>query len=133
MAIFKDGYFSFGGTNLSASCRAIAFEMGAEAQDTTAMGNDDRISAAGLRTYAFELEMNWAAGTTSVDSIFGTTAANSIAFIFKPTTAAVSATNPSYSGTAVRTAYSFGGAAGDQHIANVSLVAGSDLVRSTTG
>lgn len=133
MAIFKDGYFSWRGTNISPSCRAIAFEMGTEAQDSTAMGNDDRISAAGLGTYAIELELNWAAGsTTGIDSLFGSTAGKSGAFIFKATTAAGSSANPSYSGTAIRTAYSFGGAVGDQHIANVSLVAGSDLVRSTT-
>ena len=131
MAIFKDARFTWKGTNISSSCRAIAFEMGAEAQDDTAMGDDDRQFAAGLGTWAIEIEANWVAGsTTGLDSLFGTTAGKSGAFTFRPTTASISAANPQYSGTATRTGYSFGGAVGDQHVANISLVAGSDLVRA---
>jgi len=131
MAIFKDARFTWQGNNISAQCRAIAFEVGAEAQDATAMGNDDRINAAGLGTYAIEIEANWIAGsTTGLDHLFGSTAGKSGAFTFRPTTASISAANPQYSGTAIRTNYSFGGAVGDQHVANISLVAGGDLIRA---
>ena len=131
--IFKNPFFSFKGVNLSSSVRALAFEQGAEPQDKTAGGNDDRVNAAGLNTWALEVEFNWAAGSTnSVDTLFGSTAGREGAIVFRPTTAAISAANPQRSGTAVRSAYSLGGAIGDQHVASVSLVAGSDLAYATT-
>jgi len=131
MAIFKDGYFTWRGQNISAQCRSIAFELGTEAQDATAMGNNFRVNAAGLNTAAIEIEANWVAGsTTGLDSLFASTAGVSGAFAFKPTTAAISAANPQYSGSAVRTAYSMGGAVGDQHVANISLVAAGDVTRA---
>lgn len=131
MAIFKNARFTWKGQNISSSLRAVAFEVGAEAQDATTFANDDRINVAGLGTYAFELEANWVAGsTTAIDHLFGSTAGKSGAFTFRPTTAAISAANPQYSGTAIRTNYSMGGPVGEQHVATISLVAGSDLVRA---
>ena len=133
MAIFKDAFFSYKGQNISSSCRAIAVELGNEPQDSTAMGNDTRVNAAGLETFAIELELNWAAGsTTAVDSLFGSTGGVSGAFVFRPTTAGVSAANPQYAGTAMRQSYSFGGAVGDQHVANVSLIPAGDVTRTTS-
>lgn len=131
MAIFKDPFFSYQGVTVPV--RSLAFELGAEPQDATESSDNARQMAAGLDTWAIELEANWTAGsTTSVTHLFGTTAGKSGAFIFRPTTASQSASNPQYSGTAIRTNFGTGGSIGDQHIATVSFVAGSDITIAST-
>ena len=131
MALWKDARVTYRGTNISTSVRAAAFEMGSKAEADSAMGDDDEQFAAGLNTWAAELELRWVAGSTSgIDSLFGSTAGRSGAFTIRATTGAVSAANPEYSGTAIRTNYSFGGQHGSVNVANVSLAAGSDLTRA---
>lgn len=133
MAIYKNPFFSFKGQNLSSSIRSLAFEQGNETPDATAGGGEDRIAASGLNTWAMEIEFNWGAGTTgSVDRLFGTTNGRSGAIVFRPTTAAISTSNPERTGTAVRSSYSMGGAIGDQHTASLSLVAGGDMTYATS-
>jgi len=131
MAIWKDARVSWQSVNISTHVRAAAFEMGSKAEDDTVMGDDDEQFVAGMNTWACELELRWVAGsTTGPDHLFGSTGGQSGAFAIRATTAAISAANPNYAGTAVRTNYSFGGSVGGVNVANVSLVAGSDLART---
>lgn len=128
MPIFKDAFTSYDGTVFKA--RAVAVELGTEPQEDTQMGDQFRSMAPGLDTFSVEIEFNW--GSTTTDALFGTTAGKTGTFIFRPTTAGVSSTNPQYSGVMTRTNYTLGGPVGDQHVGSVSLVAGGDITRATS-
>lgn len=138
MAIWKNARVTWNGQTISSSVRAAALELGANAPDSTTMGDDwSEVAAGGLKTAACELELNWAAstGATAVDALFGSSArlGQSATLTIRPTTAAISATNPEYSGSFVVTAYTpFQGRVGDQHIANVSLSLAGALSRAVS-
>ena len=102
MAVWKDARVSWKGNVISSSVRALSMELGSDAPEATAMGDNWReFEAGGLKTASVEMEINWAAGsTTAVDSLFGSTGAlgQSGALTVRPTTGAIAAGNPEYSG-----------------------------------
>lgn len=135
MSVYKDARVTWGGVNVSASVRAASLELGAEAPDSTTMGDNWReFDAGGLKTAAIELELKWVAGSTSaVDSIFGSTSGLGVskATTIRATTSAISAANPEYSGNFICTTFTpFQGNVGDHHMANASLVLNGALTRA---
>ena len=137
MSVYKDARVTWGGVNISAFVRAAALELGADAPESTTMGDNwHEFEAGGLKTAAIELELKWAAGsTTGVDSIFGSTSGlgQSKATTIRATTAAISAANPEYSGSFICTAFTpFQGNVGDHHMANASLVLAGPLSRAVS-
>jgi hypothetical protein len=137
MAVWKDARVSWKGQVISSSVRALSLELGADSPEATAMGDNWRVfEANGMKTASVEMELNWAAGSTAaVDSLFGSTGnlGQSGALQLRATTAAVSASNPQYSGNFIVTNYTpFQGPVGDIHMANVSLQLAGALTRGTT-
>ena len=135
MAVWKDARVSWKGNVISSSVRALSMELGSDAPEATAMGDNWReFEAGGLKTASVEMEINWAAGsTTAVDSLFGSTGAlgQSGALTVRPTTGAIAAANPEYSGNFIVTSYTpFQGNVGDIHMANVSLSLAGALSRA---
>jgi hypothetical protein len=137
MAVWKDARVTWKGQDISSSVRAISLELGADAPEQTAMGDNWReFAAGGLKTAAVEMELNWGAGsTTGVDSLFGSTSnlAQSGAFTIRPTTGSIAAGNPQYSGNFIVTGYTPGsGEVGVNHQASVSLQLNGALTRAIT-
>jgi hypothetical protein len=135
MAVWKDARVSWDGNVISSSVRALSLELGADAPEATAMGDNWRqFEANGLKTASVEMELNWAAGsTTAVDSLFGSTGklGQSATLLLRPTTGSISASNPQYSGSFIVTGYTpMQGPVGDIHMANVSLQLAGALSRA---
>lgn len=135
--IYDDAYFTINSVNLSDHVKSLTLNYEAEAQDDTAMSDNTRSSLGGLKNWSVSVEFHqdYAAGEVDVTvfSLVGTSTAIEI----RPTSAAVSATNPSYTGNGMVTTYSpLSGAVGDILPATIEIVpskgAGtSDLSRNT--
>jgi hypothetical protein len=94
--------------DLSANVREIKIDMSAEDLDATAMGASSRAHAVGLRDDRMEITFLQDYAAAKVDATLAPLVSSSTGFtiVVKPTTAGVSATNPSYTMTALLFDYS---------------------------
>jgi len=109
---------------------SVAITHEAETQDETAMGDNSRSSLGGLKSWSVEIEalQDFAAGVMDAD--INTLVGTSANFYSRPTTAAVGATNPSYSGIVIVTSYGpIGGTVGDAAKVSISCLGKGDLNR----
>lgn len=131
--ILKNCYLELGGTTFTDHTVSVALTHEGETQDETAMGDNSRSYLGGLKNWSAEIEFlqDFAAG--SVDATINALVGTSGAFYCRPTTAAVGATNPSYSGVVIVTSYPpISGTVGDVAKASVSCLGKGDLTRGTT-
>lgn len=133
MPVLKDATVDIGGTDYSAFVRSVTLNYGAEETDDTAMGDDTRSAAGGLKEWDGEIEFfaGEGSGEPNADlfSQIGSTATTTI----KRDSAAVAADNPEYTGTALFTGETpVEGTVGDQQMNAVSFVAAGDLSRATS-
>jgi len=136
--IFKDAYFTINSVDLSDHVKSLTLNYEAETQDDTAMGDDTRSMLGGLKNWSASVEFHQDYAVGEVDVTIFSLVGTSTAIEIRPTSAVVSATNPSYTGNGMVTTYSpVSGAVGDVLPATIELVpskgAGvSDLSRNTT-
>jgi hypothetical protein len=127
-----DAFVSIGGVDLSDWVLSVTLPRGVESLDETAMGDTTRKGKGGLKTWNVEVEFkqDFAAGgpDATLDPLVGTTAT----IIVRPTSAAVSATNPNYTGTGLITNYQpFGNSVGDLATCSVSIESAGTMTRAT--
>lgn len=127
-----DAFVSIGGVDLSDWVLSVTLPRGVESLDETTMGATTRIGKGGLKTWNVEVEFkqDFAAGgpDATLDPLVGTTAT----IIVRPTSAAVSATNPNYTGTGLITNYQpFGNSVGDLATCSVSIESAGTMTRAT--
>lgn len=107
MAIFvaTDYKVTIGTTNVSANLTQAELSLEADEVETTAFGATYRTRIGGLKNGSLNLQFNQDFGAASIDSQFFPLLGSAVAFVITPSSTAVSATNPSYSGTALVTQY----------------------------
>lgn len=134
MATFAltDASVTINSVNLSAWVTSVTFPFSAEELDDTAMGDSTRSAAGGLKNWGPTIEFNqdFAAGgpDATIQPLVGTTTTISV----RPTSSAVSSTNPNYTGTVLVAEYSpFGNRVGEQATCSVRTVAAGDPSRAT--
>lgn len=130
--VLTDAFVSIGGVDLSDWVMSVTLPRGVESLDETTMGATTRINKGGLKTWNIEVELkqDFAAGgpDATLDPLVGTTAT----IIVRPTSAAVSATNPNYTGTGLITNYQpFGNSVGDLATCSVSIESAGTMTRAT--
>lgn len=136
--IYKDAYFLINSVVLSDHVKSLTLNYEAETQDDTAMGDDTRSMLGGLKNWSASVEFHQDFAAAEVDVTIFSLVGVSTDIEIRPTSAAVSATNPSFTGNAMITTYSpLSGSVGDVLPATIELVpskgAGtSDLSRNVT-
>ena len=100
-----DADVNIAGDNLSAFVKSVSLTLEKTAHDDTNMGDATHINLAGLRTWSVSVTFSQDfAGSAIADKLWdiydGTGRA---VIIIKPTSSAVSASNPSYTGTGILT------------------------------
>ena len=119
-------------TDFSDSIAAATLEISTDEQETTAFGADYRTRIAGLKDASISLDFHQDFGASSVDATLFPLLGSAVAFSITPTSEAVSATNPSYSGTAIVTAYSpFANSVGDLATFSVTWPVSGAVTRAT--
>ncbi len=127
--ILDDASVVVNGVDLSDHVQSVELTLGRETQDDTAMGHDARTNAAGLKVVescSITFHQDFAAGEVdaTIWPLYDNKTSHTV--VIKPTSAAVGATNPTYTLTGYVSSYPpIGGSVGDQHTTSVSWVNGS--------
>ncbi len=134
MATFvaTDYKITVNGTNLSSSLTSVDLSLSADSVETTAFGGAWKTETAGLKSGNITLNFNQDFGSAAVDAtlfpLFGTQAT----VVVTPTSATVSASNPSYTGVFNCTAYQpFASSVGDLATLSVSWPSSGTITRAT--
>jgi hypothetical protein len=92
-----DFAITIGGTDFSDSLAAVTLDISREQLETTSFGNTARSYIAGLEDASVTLSFHQDFAAGSVDSYVNSNLGGTVAVVIKPTSDAVSSTNPSYS------------------------------------
>lgn len=120
------------GVNFSTSLASVELPIEVETQDTTAFGATFRTSIAGLKTGSITLEFHQDFGSGAIDNILFPLLGTNATVAVSPTSATVSATNPTYTGEFLVTQYSpFSSTIGDLATLSVTWGLNGALTKST--
>ena len=129
---FTDGFVSFGAVDISDYVTSITLDYAAEMLDETAMGDTTRIMKGGLKTWSATLEMNQDFADGLIDEILFPLVGTTGVLIVRPTSSAVGAANPNYTGTGIIASYNpFGNGVGDLAKTSVTIQSAGALSRAT--
>lgn len=117
---------------MSAMATSVTLKVEADELEDTAFGDTYRSRIAGLKDWSVDIDFNSDFAASQVDQtlwpLFGTV----IAVKLRPTSAAISATNPEYSGNVLVTEYTpLDGGVGDLAKVSVSWPGAGTLSRAT--
>ncbi|KKK73578.1 hypothetical protein LCGC14_2892420 [marine sediment metagenome] len=133
--VFKDAVLVVNSVDLTAFTQSVTLNYSAELQDASVMGIDTRINLAGLKDWSIDVTFVQDFASAAVDAtLFALVGAAAFPVTLKPTSGAISTTNPEFQGTAVLGTYNpFGGTVGDLAAATVTFnPGGGNLVRDVT-
>lgn len=130
---FNDASVVINSVDLSDHVRQVSLTVSADDLDDTAMGDDFMSRIGGMKDWSISLEFNQDFAASEVDAtvwpLLGTTTTVTV----KPTSAAVSSTNPSYSGDVLVTDYSpLDNSVGDLATVSVTWPGSGALTRATS-
>lgn len=132
--IWDDAQVVINGVDLSDHVRQVTLNYSAEMQDETAMSRDTRINKPGLFNWSLEVEFNQDFAASEVDvTLFPLVGAAAFPITVRPTTGAISATNPEYQANAVLESYGpIDGSVGDLAVVTASFQSAGTLTRDIT-
>ena len=130
--VTTDYSITLGTTDFSSSLNSVTLDVSVEEQETTAFGNSSRTRIAGLKDASISLDFHQDFGAASVDETLWPLLGSTVEFTILPTSAAVGATNPSYTGTALVTQYQpFANAVGELATLSITWPVTGDITRAT--
>ena len=131
--ILEDAFVSVDGNDISSSVKSVTVNISAEMQDDTTMGDDTKSNKGGLKNWSAEVELLQDFASGQLDSILFPLVGTTVAVIFRPTSAAVSASNPNYTGNGTVESYPpLGGTVGDLASTTISIQPAGTLSRATS-
>lgn len=134
--VMTDAYVTIGGTNFSNHVKSLTVTMNVDDVDLTAMGDTSHTHASGLRDDSIDIEFyqDFAASVhASINPLVGSSTGGTI--IVKPTSATVSATNPTFTMVGIPFSYSpLDGSVGDPSMTKITFkpAAGSYIAVATS-
>ncbi len=129
--VFDDASVVIDGNDISDHVKSVSMPTGVEELDETAMGNNTRINKGGLETYSIEIEIFQDFASGNIDAILWPLRGTTVVIVIKPTSAVVSATNPTYTATVLVSSYTpLDGSVGDLAMTTLGLSSAGDLVRA---
>lgn len=134
MAVFSlnDASVVINSVDLSDHVKTVTVEAAVNELDTTAMGDDWSTMIGGVKSGTVQLDMYNDHAASSVDATLWAALGTVVTIVVKPTSAAVSATNPSYSGSVLITGHTVGGAHGETPMSSRSYPVSGALTRATS-
>lgn len=127
-----NAYVTVNAVDLSAFTRSVTLNVEAEDLEDTAMGDTYRSRIAGLKDWSVDIEWNQDFAASAVDVTVFALLGTVVAVQVKPVNAAISTTNPQYSGNVLVSEYSpLDGSVGDLATTSVSWPGAGALTRAT--
>ena len=133
MAVFVAQDFSttLNGTNVSTWLTQVELSFDVNDVETTTFGNTWKSRIAGLKSGSVKLQFNQDFGASAVDATIYPLLGTVGTIVIKPTSTAVSATNPAYTATVLINAYGVQGSIGDLSTVSVTWPITGTVSRAT--
>ena len=129
--VATDYTITIGGDDFSTSLASVTLDVNAEEQETTSFGDSWRERIGGLKDGSVSLDFHQDFGADSVDATLWPLLGTTVTIVIKPTSAAVGATNPTYTFDALVTEYQpFASSVGDLATLSVSWPVTGAVVRA---
>lgn len=130
---FNDASVVVNSVDLSDHVAQVTIETSADDLDDTAMGDTYRSRIGGLKDWSVTLRFHQDFAASEVDATIFPLLGTTTTITIKPTSAAVSATNPSYSGSVLVNDYKpLDGSVGDLAGVSVTWPGAGTLTRATS-
>lgn len=131
--VMNDAFISINSVDLSDHVKRVTLNYESETADDTHMSDNTRIMQGGLKNWGLEVEFSQDFASGEVDATLFSLVGTTTTIIVRPTSDAVSATNPNFTGTALLTDYPpLAGSIGEHAQTTASFVAAGDLSRATS-
>lgn len=131
--VLTDAVISVNAVDLTNDCESVDLTYEGDALDATAMSVTGRVFLAGLTQWSVELTFNQDYASSQVDATCFGIVGTSVAIAFKPTSGAISTTNPEYQGNMIVTSYQpLAGSVGEVAKATLSGQGTGTLTRDVT-
>jgi len=132
--VYTDASVTVNTVDLSDHVKSCTLNYEAEMLDDTVMGDTTRSNIAGLLNWSLDVEFLQDFAAAKVDAtLFALIGSAAFTVIVKPTSGSVSATNPSFTGSAVLESYPpMSGAVGDLETASATFRSAGTLARATS-
>lgn len=129
---FTDARVEVNSVVLSTFVRSVTLNVEAEDLEDTAMGDTYRSRIGGLKDWSVDIEFNQDFAAAAVDVTLFALLGTVVAVKVRPTSAAISTTNPEYSGNVLISEYNpLDGSVGDLATTSVSWPGAGTLSRAT--
>ena len=130
--VLTDAFVSINSVDLSANVETVTVNYGADTPEKTAMSESSKSRLPGLKDFSLDIQFRQDFAAALVDAtLFPLVGAAAFPIEIRPTSAAVSASNPKFTGNALLGSYSpIGGTVGDVAAATVTLPGDGDLTRA---
>ena len=127
-----DYFVSINGSDFSTNLNSVELSQEADDLETTAFGSSWRTRIGGLKQASLTLNFMQDFGAGSVDATLNPLLGSIATVVIKPTSGTVTATNPTYSMTALVTQYSpFASSVGDIATLSVTFPISGTVTRAT--
>ena len=131
--VLTDASVIINNIDLSDHVRSLTLNYEAESVDDSTMSVLTRIAKGGLLNYSFDVEFAQDFAASEVDATLFSLVGTTTTVVIKPTSGAVSSTNPSFTGTMMLQNYNpIQGSVGDFATAPVHFEAAGTLTRATS-
>ena len=130
--IATDYKVTINGGTVSSSLASVELPIEIDEQETTAFGSEWRTRIAGLKSGSITLEFHQDFAAGAIDSILWPLLGTNATVVVTPTSTAVSASNPSFTGTFLVTQYTpYASTVGDLATVSVTWPLTGALTRAT--
>lgn len=131
--VLTNAYVTINSVNLSDHIASITINTADDVIDTTAFGNTARTRVAGLTDNSITLEFHQDYATSNVEATIYPLVGSTTALVVKPNGSSTSATNPSYSFTALVSEWQpLNGAVGELATASVTWPISGDITKAVS-
>jgi predicted secreted protein len=130
--VATDHKITINGTDFSSSLQSVDLTVSADEVETTAFGASWRTRTAGLKSASVTLNFFQDFGASSVDSTLSGLFGSNATVVVTPTSTAISATNPSWSGVFLVSQYQpYSASVGDIATLSVTWPSAGTISRAT--
>lgn len=132
--VMTDAQVTVNGVDLSDHVLSATLNYSGDLQEDTAMGDGTRTRLSGLKDWSLELNLKQDFASGSVDAtLFSLVGGSAVTVTVRPTSSAISATNPEFTGSAVLETYPpLGNSVGELANTTVTFQAAGTLTRDVT-
>lgn len=131
--VLVDASVTINSVDLSDHVRSVTISYSADMVEDTNMGDNTHLMLGGLKNWNIDVEFSQDYAASEVDATLFPLVGTTFTVDVKPTSAAVSATNPKYTATGILESYNpIAGSVGELSTTSVTIQPAGDLSRATS-